>query len=428
MDEGGASAKGHLGTRSLSRPGSGITNIEENGGFDSRAPSRGDVRPGSSRPLSGTGYGITKVEGEGGFDSRPPSRGDVRPDTGYGITKVEGDGGFDSRPPSRGDVRPGSSRPLSGIIKMDSLSSPLVDGTGLLPPLVDKRKRLKSASRVNFTETSVATFSEQDSSSMLHSDLSWSLSQKQFGTPAKSQAGTAGGVQLPPVERDALRLEPEDPASGSSRRLGALFFGKHAFKISDYIRASDAKVGVDSMYQPVRPDSRSGSYRSTPASSLAGSRSGTPASSRPPSGLGSRTGSSPGGSSRASSAGRRQKRGGGQRDDKYLQAKLLQQEKVAREEALREEQQKVLYETKMKLKTDSSKCIQAWCRSCMWRLCITTNFSDRPELYNFLNRRFSMLIALRIHCFFVRQKYKYDPYKNEAFLRYFSGCPRATLV
>jgi hypothetical protein len=311
---------------------------------------------------------------------------------------------------------------------MDSLSSPLVDGTGLLPPLVDKRKRLKSASRVNFTETSVATFSEQDSSSMLHSDLSWSLSQKQFGTPAKSQAGTAGGVQLPPVERDALRLEPEDPASGSSRRLGALFFGKHAFKISDYIRASDAKVGVDSMYQPVRPDSRSGSYRSTPASSVAGSRSGTPASSRPPSGLGSRTGSSPGGSSRASSAGRRQKRGGGQRDDKYLQAKLLQQEKVAREEALREEQQKVLYETKMKLKTDSSKCIQAWCRSCMWRLCITTNFSDRPELYNFLNRRFSMLIALRIHCFFVRQKYKYDPYKNEAFLRYFSGCPRATLV
>ena len=342
-----------------------------------------------------------------------------------GIIKIEGDGGIDSRPPSRGDVRPGSSRPLSGIIKMDNFNSSTLDRAGdLLPPLVDKKKRLKSASRVNFTETHVQTFSEQDTSSTLHGDLSLG----QLETPAKSHAGTAGGVRLPAVERDALHREHDDPASGPSRRLGALFLGKHAFKVSDYIRASDAKEGVDSMYQPIRPDSRSGSYRSTPASSLAGSRSGTPASSRPTSGLGSRAGSSPGGSSRASSAGRRQRRGGGQRDEKYLKAKLQQQEKLAREAALREEQQKVLYETKLKLKTDSSKCIQAWCRSCLWRLCITEDFSDDPELYKFLNRRFSMLIALRIHCYFVRKKYEYDPYQSPMFLRYFSGCPRATLV
>lgn len=39
-----------------------------------------------------------------------------------------------------------------------------------------------------------------------------------------------------------------------------------------------------------------------------------------------------------------------------------------------------------------------------------------------------MLIALRIHCYFIRKKYEYDPYKSPMFLRYFAGCPRATLL
>jgi hypothetical protein len=70
-----------------------------------------------------------------GQDMRPGSRplsGILRPSSGL-IQNVEGSGGFDSRPSSRGDIR--------------------VEGEGdMLLPALDKKKRLKSASRVTFPE------------------------------------------------------------------------------------------------------------------------------------------------------------------------------------------------------------------------------------------------------------------------------------
>lgn len=97
---------------------------------------------------------------------------------------------------------------------------------------------------------------------------------------------------------------------------------------------------------------------------------------------------------------------------------------------MREEQQKVLYEAKMKIKVDAHKRLQAWCRSKLWRSCALRKdlAEEDPALYIFLNRYSSMLIALRIHCSFIRRKYEYDPYQSPMFLRYFSGCPRSTLV
>jgi hypothetical protein len=158
----------------------------------------------------------------------------------------------------------------------------------------------------------------------------------------------------------------------------------------------------------------------------------TPTSSRPQSGTGSmnssRSGSRP--ASRGSSSGQRKRGSGKGPDEKYLMAKMQQQEKLAREAAMREEQQKVLYEAKMKLKLDAHRCIQGWCRSKLWRSgALRTELeAEDPALYKFLNRHSSMLIALRIHCYFIRKKYEYDPYKSPMFLRYFAGCPRATLL
>jgi hypothetical protein len=190
-----------------------------------------------------------KVDGDGGFDSRPPSRGDMRalsrPHSG--IIRIEGDGGFDSRPPSRGDVRPGS-RPLSGIIKFDSLNSPHGEGDSMASK-VDKKKRLKSASRVTFPEAPGAvqmqTFSEHDVSSISNGEASFS----DLGTVTISDSQReVNRIQLPPVHR----VDLASSAVGGAKRLGALFLGRHAFKISDYIRASDAKLGMTDIYNPTK--------------------------------------------------------------------------------------------------------------------------------------------------------------------------------
>ena len=234
-----------------SRPRSGILEVEADGGFTSlpstggsRPPSRGDVRT-LSRPPSG----IIKVDGDGVFDSRPPSRGDMRPTSRphSGIIKIEGDGGFDPRPPSSGDVRPGS-RPLSGIIKFDSLNSPYGEGDSMASK-VDKKKRLKSASRVTFPKAPGAvhmqTFSEHDMSWISNGEVSFSdLHPVKISVSQREAKST----QLPPVHRDDLASS----AAGGAKRLGALFLGRHAFKISDYIRASDAKLGMTDIYNPTK--------------------------------------------------------------------------------------------------------------------------------------------------------------------------------
>jgi hypothetical protein len=273
------------------RPMSGIIKVEGDGGFDSRPGSRGS--------------GIIKVEGDGGFDSRPSSRdhtmqrikpGNARPMSG--IIKVEGDGGFDSRPPSSAGLLPGNSRPsssagllpgsrpLSGIIKTASSYSDLSSVHGDSFVLAEKKKRLKSASRVTFPEApgAVQTISEQD------------MSKGELSISHLGPSETADNkFSFPSLQKDNVLYD------NGARRLGARLLGRHAFNISDYVRANDAKLGVVQLYNTTVIESRSTSRRSTPASSLMASRSGTPTSSRPPSGAGSRGSSQPG--SRASSAG-----------------------------------------------------------------------------------------------------------------------------
>lgn len=115
----------------------------------------------------------------------------------------------------------------------------------------------------------------------------------------------------------------------------------------------------------------------------------------------------------------------------YLKNKQVQAEKLAREKALKEEQHQLLIMSKMKVRHDSARVLQGWCRSKLCRDCVTNEFEETEqdkEIRNFLRRPFSMLIALRIHCFFVRKKYEYDPYQSPMFLRYFAGCPRATIL
>ena len=332
------------------------------------------------------------VEDDVDFDSRPPSRG------------------FDSRPPSRGDLLPGS-RPLSGIIKPSSLHTDL---SGLGDSLVgDKKKRLKSAGRVTFPEAHRA-LQEKTAESETTGGNKTALAL------GMANGSEEAGMTLPHVNMDTLNV----PSTEASRRLGALFLGSRAFRIDDFIRAKDAGLGVVAMYNAAAMDSRHSSKQGTPSSSQAGSRLGTPSSGRSANGQVSR----PGSSTNALRGSAHSKRDAA--SDAYRTAKILQNEKLQREKAMREEQQRLLYETKFKIKHDAGSTIKAWCRSHLWRACITRKDlqEDDPDLFLFLHKRFSMLIALRIHCFLVRRKYASDPYMNDAFKNYFHGCPRSTLL
>ena len=196
------------------------------------------------------GLGIIAVEEKDGFHSRPPSRenlnlqlrgvqGILRPSSG--IITVEGAGGFDSRPSSRGDV----------------LESPL-----------DKNKRLKSPSKVTFPEAPRGFKSAFEHNISNKGDLSHS----QLLPPL-----------LPPLNGAlATSLRPALGINGE-RRLGALFFGRHALKIEDYVRAKDAKMGVVQEYNSTKIETRAESHssRSSKASSVAASVAGTPNASRP---------------------------------------------------------------------------------------------------------------------------------------------------
>jgi hypothetical protein len=219
------------------------------------------------------GLGIIAVEEKDSFDSRPPSRenlnlqlrgvqGILRPSSG--IITVEGAGGFDSRPSSRGDV---------------------------LELQLDKKKRLKSASKVTFPEAPGGFKSAFEHNISNKGDLS----QSQLLPPL-----------LPPLNGAlATNLRPALGINGE-RRLGALFFGRHALKIEDYVRAKDAKMGVVQEYNSTKIETRAESHsaRSSKASSVAASVAGTPNASRPASPAldlgGSQSSSVP--SSRASSA------------------------------------------------------------------------------------------------------------------------------
>ena len=223
------------------------------------------------------GLGIIAVEEKDSFDSRPPSRenlnlqlrgvqGILRPSSG--IITVEGAGGFDSRPSSRGDV----------------LESPL-----------DKNKRLKSPSKVTFPEAPRGFKSAFEHNISNKGDLS----QSQLLPPL-----------LPPLNGAlATNLRPALGINGE-RRLGALFFGRHALKIEDYVRAKDAKMGVVQEYNSTKIETRAESHSarsskaSSVAASVAASVAGTPNASRPASPTldlgGSQSSSVP--SSRASSA------------------------------------------------------------------------------------------------------------------------------
>jgi hypothetical protein len=196
------------------------------------------------------GLGIIAVEEKDSFDSRPPSRenlnlqlrgvqGILRPSSG--IITVEGARGFDSRPSSRGDV----------------LESPL-----------DKNKRLKSPSKVTFPEAPRGFKSAFEHNISSKGDLS----QSQLLPPL-----------LPPLNGAlATDLRPAFGINGE-RRLGALFFGRHALKIEDYVRAKDAKMGVVQEYNSTKIETRAESHsaRSSKASSVAASVAGTPNASRP---------------------------------------------------------------------------------------------------------------------------------------------------
>ena len=87
-------------------------------------------------------------------------------------------------------------------------------------------------------------------------DMQGNLSMTQLENSA-SMGGDS--VHLPSVRKDDL-----EPDSSGMRRMGALFLGRQAFRIEDFIRAKDAKLGVVPEYNATKPDSRSGSYRSTP--------------------------------------------------------------------------------------------------------------------------------------------------------------------
>jgi len=67
-------------------------------------------------------------------------------------------------------------------------------------------------------------------------------------------------------------------------------------------------------------------------------------------------------------------------DPKYLQAKIIQQEKQARELAMREEQQKLLLISKLQIKHDAASCVKAWCRSKLWR-CVCVSLSHSLAFY-----------------------------------------------
>lgn len=58
-------------------------------------------------------------------------------------------------------------------------------------------------------------------------------------------------LHLPAVRKDGI-----EPDSSGMRRIGALFLGRQAFRIQDFIRAKDAKLGVVPEYNATRGNSQ----------------------------------------------------------------------------------------------------------------------------------------------------------------------------